>query len=218
MVALVLSSGPVGKVILLVLLTVSIISWAIIFEKGIALARAEEGNRRFLAEFTKHAGEMDRLRKSAKNYAPAPAALLFAEAERRAELLRRGGLNGTESRGRVEQTVSSFLTETLMGQEKYLPFLATVANISPLIGLFGTVIGITNAFQEIGRQGTANIAAIAPGIAEALVTTVAGIFTAVPASIAYNLYLHRIRKMEVTLGGFGVAVAEEVVASLGKEE
>ncbi|MEK7304779.1 MAG: MotA/TolQ/ExbB proton channel family protein, partial [Nitrospirota bacterium] len=77
--------------------------------------------------------------------------------------------------------------------ESYLPFLATTGNISPFVGLLGTVMGIIDSFREIGSQGTASIAAVAPGVSEALVATAAGLFTAIPAVIAYNYFLSRIR-------------------------
>ena len=78
--------------------------------------------------------------------------------------------------------------------ESYLPFLATTGNITPFVGLLGTVMGIIDAFREIGAQGTASISAVAPGVAEALIATAAGLFTAIPAVIAYNYYLSRIRR------------------------
>jgi biopolymer transport protein TolQ len=88
--------------------------------------------------------------------------------------------------------------------------LATTGNITPFVGLLGTVMGIIDAFREIGAQGTASISAVAPGVAEALVATAAGLFTAIPAVIAYNYFLTRIRRTAFRMD----AVAVELLASL----
>src|SRR5205807_10372844 len=88
--------------------------------------------------------------------------------------------------------------------EAYLPFLATTGNITPFVGLLGTVLGIIDAFREIGQQGTASIAAVAPGVAEALIATAAGLFTAIPAVIAYNYYLTRIRRTVFRVESFSL--------------
>ena len=94
--------------------------------------------------------------------------------------------------------------------EAYLPFLATTGNITPFIGLLGTVLGIIDSFREIGLQGTASIAAVAPGVAEALIATAAGLFTAIPAVIAYNYYLTRIRRTAFRLETFSVDLLNSV--------
>jgi biopolymer transport protein TolQ len=100
--------------------------------------------------------------------------------------------------------VSHLVQDQISKQEAYLPFLATTGNTTPFIGLFGTVMGIIDAFQEIGKQGTASIAAVAPGVAEALVATAAGLFTAIPAVMAYNYFLSRIRRAAFRTEGFSI--------------
>jgi biopolymer transport protein TolQ len=104
----------------------------------------------------------------------------------------------------LDRVVTLILQGQISKQEAYLHFLATAGNITPFIGLFGTVIGIINAFQEIGKQGTANIAAVAPGVAEALVATAAGLFAAIPAVIAYNYYLTQIRRTAFRVESFSL--------------
>ncbi|MBI3620948.1 MAG: MotA/TolQ/ExbB proton channel family protein [Nitrospirae bacterium] len=94
--------------------------------------------------------------------------------------------------------------------EEYLPFLATTGNVAPFIGLFGTVLGIIDAFQAISRMGTASIAAVAPGIAEALVATAAGLFAAIPAVVAYNAYLSRLRRLTTHLESFAAEAVERL--------
>jgi biopolymer transport protein TolQ len=96
------------------------------------------------------------------------------------------------------------MQDQISKQEIYLPFLATTGNVTPFVGLLGTVLGIINAFAEIGRQGTASIAAVAPGVAEALVATAAGLFAAIPAVIAYNYFLTRIRKAAFRAEAFSI--------------
>lgn len=93
----------------------------------------------------------------------------------------------------LERTLRRSVDEQTSGLESYLSFLATTGNVSPFIGLFGTVIGIINAFQGISQQGNASIAAVAPGVSEALVATAAGLLAAIPAVVAFNYYISRIR-------------------------
>jgi biopolymer transport protein TolQ len=94
----------------------------------------------------------------------------------------------------LERTASHIAQGQISKLESFLPFLATTGNISPFVGLLGTVMGIIDSFREIGAQGTASIAAVAPGVSEALIATAAGLFAAIPAVIAYNYFLTRIRR------------------------
>ena len=90
----------------------------------------------------------------------------------------------------------------------------TTGNITPFIGLLGTVVGIINAFTEIGRQGTASLAAVAPGVAEALVATAAGLFTAIPAVIAYNYFLTRIRNSAFHMEAFSIELLNALLVRM----
>jgi biopolymer transport protein TolQ len=110
----------------------------------------------------------------------------------------------------IERTASHLAQSQLSRLETYLPFLATTGNVTPFVGLLGTVMGIIDAFREIGTQGTASISAVAPGVAEALVATAAGLFTAIPAVIAYNYFLIRIRSTAFRLD----SVTIELLSSL----
>src|SRR5439155_10961832 len=118
--------------------------------------------------------------------------------------LEQPGEGAAADRPYLDRVVTLILQGQISKQEAYLHFLATAGNITPFIGLFGTVIGIINAFHEIGKQGTANIAAVAPGVAEALVATAAGLFAAIPAVIAYNYYLTRIRRTAFRVESFSL--------------
>ncbi len=96
---------------------------------------------------------------------------------------------------------------------KFIVWLATIGSVSPLLGLLGTVLGVMDAFIGIAIGGSGNISAIAPGIAEALVTTVAGLAVAIPAVIAYNLFVSRLRLFTGELEGF----AYEIVGTMARE-
>jgi biopolymer transport protein TolQ len=103
--------------------------------------------------------------------------------------------------------------EEIRKLERYMPWLATTGSVTPFIGLFGTVWGVMDAFSGLGTAGAASLRAVAPGIAEALITTAAGLFTAIPAVIAYNHFLHNIKE----LGGRMDYFAMEVAAMIEKQ-
>ena len=102
----------------------------------------------------------------------------------------------------LEKVVQYIVQGKINQQESYLPFLATTGNITPFIGLFGTVVGVINAFSEIGVQGSASIAAVAPGVSEALVATAAGLFAAIPAVVAYNRFASSVDRLSVRYESF----------------
>ncbi|MCY4613923.1 MAG: MotA/TolQ/ExbB proton channel family protein [Nitrospira sp.] len=104
----------------------------------------------------------------------------------------------------LEKVIQYLVQQQITRQEAYLPFLATTGNITPFIGLLGTVVGVINAFQQIGIEGTASIASVAPGLSEALLATAAGLFAAIPAVIGYNYFLSRIRKTIFGVEAFSI--------------
>jgi biopolymer transport protein TolQ len=112
----------------------------------------------------------------------------------------------------LDRVVAHIMQDHVSKQEAYLPFLATTGNVTPFIGLLGTVLGIIDAFGEIGKQGTASISAVAPGVAEALVATAAGLFTAIPAVIAYNYFLTRIRRSAFRVDAFSIELLNALQA------
>jgi biopolymer transport protein TolQ len=174
------SLGAVSKIVLLLLFVFSVVSWAIIFFKWRAFATADRMDHQFMTLLAK-AKDLDDLCRQVRRMEASPAAVLFEGVMDRLNGLR-GQDGGTSSADRqlVERTASHLSHSQLARLESYLPFLATTGNITPFIGLLGTVMGIIDAFREIGTQGTASIAAVAPGVAEAL--------------IAYNYFLSRIRR------------------------
>jgi biopolymer transport protein TolQ len=118
----------------------------------------------------------------------------------------------------IERTASHIGQRQLSQLETYLPFLATTGNITPFVGLLGTVMGIIDAFREIGTQGTASISAVAPGVAEALVATAAGLFTAIPAVIAYNYFLTRSRSTAFRLDSVSIEVLSSLSTTTSKSK
>lgn len=207
------SLGVVSKVVLLILLIFSVVSWAIIIFKWRAFAAADRADLQFMALLAK-SKDMDDLCRQVRRMELSPAAILFEGVMDRVTGLRgqsyEGSGSGSADRQIIERTAAHLSHSQLSRLESYLPFLATTGNITPFVGLLGTVMGIIDAFREIGAQGTASIAAVAPGVSEALVATAAGLFTAIPAVIAYNYYLTRIRRTAFRLD----TVTIEMMASL----
>jgi biopolymer transport protein TolQ len=188
------SLGAVSKVVLLLLFIFSVVSWAIIIFKWRAFTTADRMDHQFMTLLAK-AKDLDDLCRQVRRMEASPAAVLFEGVmDRIAGLRGQDGVPGPADRQLIERTASHLSHSQLSRLESYLPFLATTGNITPFIGLLGTVMGIIDAFREIGTQGTASIAAVAPGVAEALIATAAGLFTAIPAVIAYNYFLSRIRR------------------------
>jgi biopolymer transport protein TolQ len=220
---LIATAGIVAKIILLILFIFSIFSWAVIFFKLYQIRRADKGAREFLELFSK-VDSLNQLRHSAEQTIENPLSAIFKEGYNRFLEIKNGksGLlsDRTAFLNAIDRRLKGTIEDETSYYEGYLSFLATTGNVTPFIGLFGTVWGIIHAFQQIGFQGTANIAAVAPGIAEALITTASGLATAVPAVIGYNYLLNRLRKlsskMEVFTGEF-MAFLEAEIWSLEKD-
>ncbi|HSN03845.1 MAG TPA: MotA/TolQ/ExbB proton channel family protein [Nitrospira sp.] len=189
------SLGVVSKVVLLLLFLLSVLSWAVILLKWKVFRAADAEDHRFMAVLAK-SKDVDEVARHAHRSAGSPCAKIFHGVVDRlgsGQEAHEGGSAPAVDRHVVERTAQHLAQGQLSQLEAYLPFLATTGNISPFVGLLGTVMGIIDSFREIGSQGTASIAAVAPGVSEALVATAAGLFTAIPAVIAYNYFLSRIR-------------------------
>src|SRR5215813_6011333 len=186
-VGLIGSLGTVSKIVLLFLFIFSILSWAIILFKWRAFAAADRQDQHFMTLLAK-AKDLDDLCRQVRRMESSPAAVLFEGVMDRVAGFRGQDGTGPADRQIIDRTAAHLSHSQLSRLESYLPFLATTGNITPFVGLLGTVMGIIDAFREIGTQGTASISAVAPGVAEALVATAAGLFTAIPAVIAYNYF------------------------------
>jgi biopolymer transport protein TolQ len=210
------SLGAVSKIVLLLLFVASIISWGVIFYKWRSFKTADREDQRFFSAFTK-IRDLDELYRQSKRADGSPSARVFQGIMDRVLTVSGDGAmtfpaSGGASKDQassidhqyMDKTVAYLVQNQVSQLESYLPVLATTGNITPFIGLLGTVLGIIDSFREIGLQGTASIAAVAPGVSEALVATAAGLFTAIPAVIFYNYYLTRIRKTVFRIESFTV--------------
>ena len=223
---LILSASIVTQAVLIVLLLFSLVSWAIIFQKFFLFRKAASEDKRFLSLYWKVENLIE-LRKAALRLPRSPVARIFLAGMERLDpgftlkseedIQGVEGSAGTAGLKILERTLKRTVDEQIGGLEGYLSFLATTGNVSPFIGLFGTVLGIIAAFQGISRQGTASITAVAPGVSEALVATAAGLLAAIPAVVAYNYYVSRIRVMASTMETFSTEflslVEERVIVS-----
>lgn len=205
---LIRDAGLVVRFVLLILLSFSIISWAIIIYKFILLSKIERETEEFQRAFGK-SKDWDKLYQSTKRLSLSPAVNLFraVHSAESTEGINREGIKRTLKR--VES-----LEEVRL--ERYLTFLATTGSITPFIGLFGTVWGIMNAFMGIGRIGSASLAVVAPGIAEALIATAAGLAAAIPAVVAYNYYLSRTRRNIIVMEDFSQELIDYHMRKYGK--
>ncbi len=195
---LVQQSDVVAKTVLIILLAFSVVSWAIIVSKWLTLRRARTQSARFVKAFRK-AQRLQDIATVADQFEPSPLVTVFKQAFD--ELRRQGGLRNITA---VQRAIQIGASEELTRLERRLPWLATTGAVTPFIGLFGTVWGIIDAFHGLGDAGTATLRAVAPGISGALITTAAGLFTAVPAVIFYNLLLNSIREVGRRMDDFGL--------------
>lgn len=197
-------SGPISFAALLLLIAFSVTSWAIIVHKYLSLRRAARESERFLAAFWE-AKRLDQMYQQSDQYAKSPLAQVFRSGYiELARLKKRSGDDETLGGGieNVERALRRSQSAEMTSLESLTSFLATVGSTAPFIGLFGTVWGIMKAFQDIGRMGSANLATVAPGISEALIATAAGLAAAIPAVIAFNYFLARIRVLEAEMDNF----------------
>ncbi len=196
---LIQQSGPVAKFVLVVLLAFSILSWAIILSKWTLLRRARTQSGRFLRAFRK-AQRLHDIGAVAEQFRPSPLVAVFDRAYE--EVRRQAGQ--PRNLTAVQRSIQIGASEELTRLERRLPWLATTAAVTPFIGLFGTVWGIIDAFHGLGDVGAATLRAVAPGISEALITTAAGLFAAIPALIAYNQMAAQIREFGARMDDFGL--------------
>jgi biopolymer transport protein TolQ len=197
-------TGWVARIVLLILLGFSLFSWAIIFQKYRRFRAIEQQTHQFLQLFR----AVERL-PSPKSFgtatATSPLAAIYTAGYQELESqLASANPHGGKLKSLNAVAVSMQLAsaEQVRRLERYMPWLATTGSVTPFIGLFGTVWGVMDAFSGLGEAGAASLRAVAPGIAEALVATAAGLFTAIPAVIAYNHYLHHIRELAARMDNF----------------
>jgi biopolymer transport protein TolQ len=195
------NSGPTALVVLGILLIMSICSWAVMLSKWRSFKAADTQNRRFLRAFRK-SGRLSEVAAIADQFKPGPLVSVFNEIND--EYHRQCGGRGTPPNPQaLERAAMTASSESLTLMESRMTWLATIAQVGPFVGLFGTVMGIIDAFHGLGTAGAATLRAVAPGISEALITTAAGLIVAVPAVMGYNQLTSRLREFGSRMDDFG---------------
>jgi biopolymer transport protein TolQ len=210
------NAGMMVRFVLLLLLFFSVTSWAIIIIKWRYIRKAYRESNRFIEYFWK-SRDLASAYTKAKQLAGCPIARIFrigyVELKKVSQFGRspaeEGEINGVQPmKGRisgadnVKRALRRAINTETTRMTQMVPFLATTGNTAPFIGLFGTVWGIMNSFHGIGQRGSASLAVVAPGISEALVATAAGLAVAIPAVIAFNHFMQKIRVIESELISF----------------
>jgi biopolymer transport protein TolQ len=215
------ASWPVKAVIALMILA-SVFSWGAILSKWREFSAAEQDTAEFLASY--HQGAFEDWEKAAKDHPQSPLSAVMAagvaELKRIARYRNKGdeGFDASQLRA-VNKAINWAGSQEALRLENRLSFLATVGSATPFVGLFGTVIGIINAFAEIGITGNAGLETVGPGIAEALVATAIGLFAAIPATVAYNAFVARLRDLTAAIDLFTVELQDDIAhlsASAGR--
>jgi len=199
-----------GKVVMAILLCFSIISWAMILLKFQYLRKAEKESVAFLKVFRKTRNAQELLA-SANQMKFSPVATLFLEGHKELESVTKSLPDGRAVDAdraviveEIERSLQITTQDEISYMERYLAFLGTTGTVGPLLGLFGTVWGIMDAFYGIGLKGSGDIGALAPGLAEALINTTGGLFVAIPAVVAYNYFSEKIKDMATRMDSFSI--------------
>jgi biopolymer transport protein TolQ len=189
---LILNAGYIVKAVLLILMTFSVISWAIIFFKQNYFSKANKESEQFQRSYRTNRDPKS-LFQATRSFTLSPIANVFKAVYTD---------EAKKDKNEIKRLLRRYEALESVKLEKYLNFLATTGSTAPFIGLFGTVWGIMNAFHGIGSAGSASLAVVAPGIAEALIATAVGLAAAIPAVISYNYYLSMSRKMILEMEDF----------------
>lgn len=197
-----LNLRPVPVAVIVILILFSLFSWTVVFSKASVFGRARRENRSFLRAFRK-ANSLQAVALASEQFSSAPLVAVFdfgyGEIER--QIKQRGALVNKPA---VERSLLLGISEEVTKLEMNMNWLATIASVSPFIGLFGTVWGIIDAFQGLANAGSTSLRAVAPGISEALVTTAIGLAAAIPAAIFYNVFGTRIKEMGTRMEDFAI--------------
>src|SRR5580658_7993662 len=203
------NTGAVAKFVLITLLAFSLISWAIILTKWSLLRRARVQSGRFLRAFRK-AQRLQDIATVADQFRPSPLVGVFEGGYQEYKRQLTNPSASLRSLIAVQRGMQIGASEEITRLERNVPWLAITAAVTPFIGLFGTVWGIIDAFHGLGTAGGATLRAVAPGISEAPITTAAGLATAIPAVIAYNLIGSSIRNFAASGDDFGLEVLNAI--------
>jgi biopolymer transport protein TolQ len=200
----------VAKFVLALLVVFSLVSWAIIIYKGMSLRRAYTQSQTFLDVFRK-SSKFSEVNSVCMQLKASPLVGVFQAGYLEVNQQVRGANTGQANPKPTVKSLESLsralvraATVEIMRLERRVTFLATTATVTPFIGLFGTVWGIMAAFENIGRMGSANLAVVAPGIADALITTATGLAAAIPAAVFFNFYNSRIKVLSAMMDDFAL--------------
>jgi biopolymer transport protein TolQ len=209
-------TGPLNQAVLAILFTFSIVSWAIILYKTVSYSRVERQTRTFLEVF-RRSQKFSEVQAICPSLPQSPLVGVFQAGYAELNAQFRLSPSSTpsspgasaarpilKSLDAVDRALIRASTTEVNRLERRLTFLATTASVTPFIGLFGTVVGITIAFQRIGLTGSTNLAVVGPGISEALIATAAGLFAAIPAVVFYNHFVHRVKDFSATMDDFSL--------------
>lgn len=211
-----IDASPEAQFILIVLGLLSVLSWMVMGRRFIDLRRAEKEVDGFLGRF-RSARDLDQIHEAGKDLVHSPVSALVSTAVQEVRQLRKILAKNEQKRAMFDSTVM-MRDVLLMSMERtvaeqgstlrsYLTFLAIVTSISPFLGLLGTVWGIMEAFLDIAAKGSANITVVAPGIADALITTVVGLAVAIPAVVGYNYLSNKARRIMDKCNNFSLELA-----------
>ncbi len=213
--SLMTESGPFAKAILLILFVISVVSWAIIWDRTRLYMRLRKTG--LLARRDIRKQSLEGMFSDLGRYFPSVEGALLKEArdflaDEGSSRARSASRNVVSSSGvglaRLREALERRAVEEISEMEKYLVFLATTSGVAPFLGLMGTVWGIMSSFLSMGVHGTASIEVVGPGIAEALVTTIAGLGAAIPALVGYNLLGRHVRRQETRIDLFISRIVE----------
>jgi biopolymer transport protein TolQ len=196
-----------------ILLIASVFSWTITFSKMSSFGAARKSDRRFLRAFRKATG-LEAVMVASEQYRPSPLVAVFdyGYQEVSRQVKARGNIANREA---ISRSLQLGVNEQMARLEHNLDKLATIASVSPFIGLLGTVIGIIRAFQNLGSAGSTSLKAVGPGIADALIATAVGLFAAIPAAIFYNHFGHVLKEMGDRMDDFSLEFLNMIERSFG---
>lgn len=217
---MVAQATPLAKAVLVILGVLSLVSWAVMIAKALEFRRAQRVGTAFMYEFERThtleeaAGIARRMPGSGYGRVLERGELFLAQTRPAlgATSERSARLSGSQVEA-LRLVLDAATNEARDQLGRYIPWLAVIGSVSPLIGLLGTVLGVVDAFVGIATQGSGNLSAVAPGIAEALIATAAALAVAIPAVFGYNIFASRLNRLDSQLEGFG----SELIALMVRE-
>jgi biopolymer transport protein TolQ len=211
---LIRNGSLLANVVLGFLILISIYSWTIIFAKWSSFSAAQRSDSRFLRAFRKASG-IEAVMVASEQFRPSPLVTVFdfGYQEVSRQVKSRGGLGNRDA---ITRSLQIGTNQQLSRLEQNLSWLATTASVSPFIGLFGTVLGIIRAFQNLSGAGSSSLSSVGPGIAEALIATAAGLFAAIPAAMAYNHFGHVLKELGGQMDDFSLEFLNLIERSFGE--